>query len=410
MSGSLPEPIESARVTDARARAAGRRQRQRARLRPLAIAVGVAVAVAVLESELAPGTSGRRLATTLVLAAYLALLAALVRGIGIGRPGTSAALVAALGATGVALAGLQPHGPTEVAASAAVWTAVARLRPAMGIALAVATTVALDVTLALTSSPWRLSVVASTLLCAVLGLSAWFMRQAAENQDRTELLLAELEDARESQLEAAAVAERGRIARELHDILAHSLSGLVIQIEGTRLLAERQDASSALRDGLGRAAELARAGLAEAKHAVGILREGSLPSAEDIPLLVESFRRDFGLDVELRTAGAPWVLPPETGLVLYRAAQEALTNATRHAPGARAEVELRYEPRRVQLQVTNGEPAGDPPQARQELGRAGGGRGLAGLRDRVAGVGGTVDARPVARGFLVAVSIPLDPP
>lgn len=410
MSGSLREPVESARVTDARARATARRQRQRRRMRPLAIAVGVVVAVSVFESEPAPGTSGRRLATTLVLAAYLVILAALVRGVDAGRPVTAAALVAALGAAGVALAGLQPHGPTEVAASAAVWTAVARLRPAVGVALAVAITAALDVTLALTSSPWRLSVVASTLLCAVLGLSAWFMRQAAENQDRTELLLAELEDARESQLEAAAVAERGRIARELHDILAHSLSGLVIQIEGTRLLAEREAASSTLRDGLGRAAELARAGLAEAKHAVGILREGSLPSAEDLPLLVESFRRDFDLDVELRTTGTPCVLPPETGLVLYRAAQEALTNVTRHAPGARADVELRYEPGRARLQVANGEPADDLPEARQELGRAGGGRGLAGLRDRVVAVGGTVDAGPVGRGFLVTVSIPLDPP
>ena len=410
MNDARPETVESARVTDARARAAARRERQRARLRPFGAAAGVVVAVSVFESEPAPGSSGRGLAITLVLATYLVLLAALMRGFGDRRPAIRVPLVAALGAAGVALAGLQPHGPTEVAAGVAVWVAVARLRPAVGIGLAAAITTGLAVTTALTTANWGQSVAASTLLCVVLALSAWFMRQAAENQDRTELLLAELEDARDSQLEAAAYEERGRIARELHDILAHSLSGLVIQIEGTRLLADREDASAELREGLDRAGELARLGLAEAKHAVGVLRDRSLPSAADLSPLVESFRRDFGLDAELRVEGAPRALPPETGLALYRAAQEALTNASRHAPGAGAEVVLRYEPETVYLRIENGEPPGGRTTGQRGLGRAGGGKGLVGIRERVHAVGGSVDAGPTVAGYSVAISIPLDPP
>ena len=410
MNETLRESIASARVADARTSAVVRRRRQSARLRPLGWAVGVVVAVSAFESEPPPGASGRRLAITLMLIAYLVLLGLLMRGFGNRWSAIRVPLVTALGAAGVALAALQPHGPTEVAASVAVWTAVARFRPAVGLSLAAAVTAGLDITIALTSPGWGRSIAASTLLCVLVGLTAWFMRQAAENQDRTELLLAELEDARERQLQAAALTERGRIARELHDILAHSLSGLAIQIEGTRLLAEHEAASTQLREGLARAGELARLGLAEATHAVGVLHDRTLPSADDLAILVESFRRDFALDAEFHVEGTPCPLAPDTGLALYRAAQETLTNVTRHAPGGRADAVLRYEPGGVRLRVDNSEPTDEVSQTQRELGRAGGGKGLEGLRERVHALGGTVNARPTGASFSVSVWIPFDRP
>jgi signal transduction histidine kinase len=85
-------------------------------------------------------------------------------------------------------------------------------------------------------------VLAGVLLCGLLGLVAYFLKQGRASEARTELLLAELEDAREEQLHAAAVTERGRIASELHDVLAHSLSSAAIQLQGARKLAEREQA------------------------------------------------------------------------------------------------------------------------------------------------------------------------
>src|SRR5205085_8522189 len=127
---------------------------------------------------------------------------------------------------------------------------------------------------------------AATLLCALLGLVASFLKQARTSQDTTELLLAQLEDAREAELRAAAVTERGRIAAELHDVLAHSLSGAAIQLQGTRKLAERDETSPQVRAAIDRAGELVRDGLANARQAVGALRGEQLPSVAELESLV----------------------------------------------------------------------------------------------------------------------------
>ena len=157
-------------------------------------------------------------------------------------------------------------------------------------------------------------------------------RQAAESHDRTALLLAELEDAREQQLASAALAERNRIARELHDVLAHSLSGLAIQAEGLRLLSERENVSPPLREGLDRVSELARLGLVEAKRAVGVLRDGGPPASTTSPLSWSHFaalhaRRHPGRRGRSRPLGR------DAGLAVYRGVQESLTR--RSSPAMR---------------------------------------------------------------------------
>ena len=122
-------------------------------------------------------------------------------------------------------------------------------------------------------------------MTVLLGIVAQFLKQSRESQDQTEMLLAQLEDARDEQARAAAIAERGRIAGELHDVLAHSLSGAAIQLQGARKLADREHASPPLSDAIDRASELVKAGLANARQAVGALRGDPLPTLAQLPAL-----------------------------------------------------------------------------------------------------------------------------
>ena len=222
------------------------------------------------------------------------------------------------------------------------------------------------------------AVLATTLLCVLLGLMAYFMRQARDSQDRTELLLAQLEDAREEQTRAAAIAERGRIATELHDVLAHSLSGAAIQLQGARMLAEREQANPQMRAAIDRAVELVKDGLTNARQAVGALRGDDLPSVAQLQSLVESFRNDMNLDVTLRDRGSRAAAARRTpSLALYRGAQEALTNVARYASGASTSVLLRYGSDRTHAE-RRGPGCPSRPRRRGGLADVGGGRGLGG--------------------------------
>jgi len=223
------------------------------------------------------------------------------------------------------------------------------------------------------------------------------------DRERAELASAELGDARERELEAVALAERGRIAREMHDVLAHSLSGLSIQLEGARMLAAREESSEALRDILDRSRRLAADGLEEARRAVGALRGEPLPGAADLPALIESFDAS-GVAVELHVTGPQRSLPPETGLAVYRAAQEALTNVVRHSRARAAGIELEYTSGAVRLAVTDAGDAGHTGRARPAS--AGGGYGLSAMRERAESLGGRMSAGPAGVGFRVELELP----
>ena len=234
------DTAESAREVEARARASQRLRRQRDTLRPLGLVVIAAVVIGAVTGHPAPGRQGEALAVAAALVVFAASLALAVRGSFVERVVVvQTAVIAAMGAAGVALVALQPRGATELAGGAAVWMAVARLPLRLGVVLAVGVTAGLVLAQALSGGS-AAAVLAAALLCALLGLAAFFIKQARASQDTTELLLAQLEDAREEQLRAAAVMERGRIASELHDVLAHSLSGAAIQLQGARKLAERE--------------------------------------------------------------------------------------------------------------------------------------------------------------------------
>jgi signal transduction histidine kinase len=248
----------------------------------------------------------------------------------------------------------------------------------------------------------------SPVLLAWLGLIAVYTavssaRRIREGDAQAERLLIELEQTRAAQVRAAALAERQRLAREMHDVLAHSLSGLVLQLEGARLLAARSAGDPQLSGAIDKAHQLARTGLQEARRAIGMLRNDELPGPESIEALVSEFERDSGIPSGFTMTGEQHELNPGTRLALYRVTQEALTNIRKHAHPARAEVRLGYEPDGVLLTI---EDAGDEQRPVGLTAPDSGGYGLTGMRERAELLGGTLSAAPTRDGFRVELRVP----
>jgi signal transduction histidine kinase len=360
------------------------------------------VVLVALTSKPTPGFSGRHLVLTIFLIFFVAemlawpiILSARTTGILVSRVSE----LTAMGAAAVALVVLQPNGVSELPGSAVVFMAGVALAPVF--ALGVGGAITLGVAIALASShDGGADIASSVLLCAVLGLTGSLLHRYRVSQEKTELLLAELEEARDDQARAAAAEERARIARDLHDVLAHSLSGLSIQLEMVRKLLIKADVPFEVRQAIDRSAELAKEGLVGAREAVGALRREDRLGVEQLPALVEHFSRDVQLAVTYSVRGAPRPVSPEVGLALYRVTGEALTNVARHAVGAATRVELSFEPEWVQLAVTDeGGEAG-------ALTGEGTGWGLAGVQERMKRIGGELVAGPSGAGWSVIVSAP----
>ena len=207
--------------------------------------------------------------------------------------------------------------------------------------------------------------------------------------------------------ERAVAEERQRIARELHDVVAHSVSVMTVQAGAVRRLL--RDDQIRERQALETVEATGREALTEMRRLVGLLRkQGAMPefapqpSMRTVDVLVGTVR-EAGLPVELDVDGTPRELPPGVDLSAYRVIQEALTNALKYAGPARAWVTVRWLEHELVLEIAN--------DGRSEAGGDGGGHGLAGLRERVALVGGTVESGPrESGGFVVVARLPLDPP
>ena len=207
--------------------------------------------------------------------------------------------------------------------------------------------------------------------------------------------------------ERAVADERRRIARELHDVIAHSISVMVVQAGAARELLGRDDA--AVGASLDEIQRSGRAALGETGRLLGLLREPEesevepQPCAGDIPRLVDGFR-SAGLDVRLVMDCSTDGLPAGLDLSLYRIVEEGLTNALKHTPGARVEVCYRRSADRVDVELASTSGGGSPRLPA-------GGRGLVGMRERVAVFGGSLSAGPTADGgFLVSARLPLGEP
>lgn len=195
----------------------------------------------------------------------------------------------------------------------------------------------------------------------------------------------------------AATRERERIAREMHDVLAHTLSGLTVQLEATRLLAEQRPGDPAVTEAVTGAHRLAREGLLEARRAVSALR-GDVPGPAQLEQLLHDFEVESGIRCRLDIEGTPIVLRPEAQLALYRTAQEALTNIRKHADATSVALRLSWSRRGAELTV---EDEGTPKPSLTQ-----GGYGLTGVRERAALVGGSLEAGPIEGGFRVRLRVP----
>jgi len=244
----------------------------------------------------------------------------------------------------------------------------------------------------------------SNLLSSTVGLGFAYLamsgfRRLREEKGKTEALLREVLAGRDAQIHAATLDERARIAREIHDILAHTLSALAVQLEGTRLLVEQRPGDPAAVAALERASGLARDGLEETKRAVGALRGDELPGPEALPRLAADFEHDTGIPCRLTIEGAEGHLTPEARLSLYRTAQEALTNVRKHALASSVAIFLRYTAAEAELTVEDEGTARPSPLA-------GSGHGLEGMRERAALARGRLEAGPTATGFRVQLWLP----
>jgi signal transduction histidine kinase len=214
----------------------------------------------------------------------------------------------------------------------------------------------------------------------------------------------ELQASRNAEAEAAMLRERSRLARDMHDVLAHSLSGLMLQLEGARMLSTQPDANGQLPPALDRAHHLARAGLEEARRAIAALRDEELPGADRLERLAADFERDSNVHTSLQITGTARELDSETSLTIYRVAQEALTNIRKHATPDRVEMTLRYDPDGTRLTVRDH--GRTRSVANLPAGRDGGGYGLTGMRERAELLGGSLSADHTPDGFRVELWIP----
>ncbi|PWJ53147.1 Signal transduction histidine kinase [Quadrisphaera granulorum] len=309
--------------------------------------------------------------------------------------------------------------PSDVAVLVALYSVAAhgpRWARSTALVVALAGALGLGVALAWAYNDLRQAlfvVVAATTTTGVLALLAWTLGQWRRTRLAHVRTLEErargVETEREQLQALAAAAERARIAREMHDVVAHSLSVVIAQADGGRYAAAADPAAAAR--ALESIAATGRAALTDMRRLLGVLREdgGTVlepqPGVEDVPALVASVRAS-GLPVALVTTGEVRQLPAGAGLAVYRVVQEGLTNVLKHGgPSARATVRLHWSPGRLEAHV---EDDGRGASTAVDGDGDGIGSGLTGMAERMALYGGTAHAGPRSGGgFAVHAVLPV---
>jgi signal transduction histidine kinase len=241
----------------------------------------------------------------------------------------------------------------------------------------------------------------SAVIAGLVGGTARSRAEAAARRESEESVAGTL-------LEHAARGERARIARELHDVVAHHISMISIQAETARLATPGMPAEGAKR--LSAIGDTAREALSEMRRLLGVLREDAdtrvtrapQPGLGDLVDLIDEARASAaGASTRLIVRGTVTSLEPGVELTAYRIVQEALTNSRRHAPGSAVDVELDYADSSLGMRIRDNGPG-------TSNGAAPEGHGLLGMRERAAMVGGTLRAGPISKGFLVEATLPIE--
>ncbi len=232
-----------------------------------------------------------------------------------------------------------------------------------------------------------------------------FAAVSLDARRQAEALLAQEAAASEAREEAAALAERSRLARDLHDILAHSLATLAVLLETARMTAITAGAGARLVSQITAARDLTRVGMLDARRALQALRGHGAPGPASLPELISETAASLGIHIRFETDGVPGSLAAEARLTLYRVVQEALTNVAKHAGrGAQVSVRLSWAPDTVEVSVCDS--GGDGVGA----GLPSGGFGLTGMAERAAANGGQLQAGGSGAGFAVRLRLPASPP
>ncbi len=246
-------------------------------------------------------------------------------------------------------------------------------------------------------------------LLLVFGLLLGRNRGAYRIQaEQSATLLAQYERLQAEQRRADVLDERTRIAREIHDVLAHSLGALGIQIQAARAVLVDQGNIDRAVEVLATAQRMAADGLVETRRAVHALRVDTLPLNEELAHAVDVHGQRYGVAVSFATGGVPRPLPPDATVALLRTAQEALINAAKHAEGQRIAVRLDYDAEQVSLTVVNDLAAGRAHRAASTSG-VNGGYGLTGMHERLLLIDGTLAAGPQGDRWTVTARLPLAP-
>jgi signal transduction histidine kinase len=373
-----------------------------------AVAVGlVVVFITVSAASPGPATSGSRgtaIAVTLGLSAAGWIAWMLARG----NPWLTYGGLAVMSAAGGVLAGLSWDSAAVAVPCAATFSAGARLRIPASLLVALRTVLAFVIAAKVVGAP------TGVLLgypCAFVGLwgAGLTRHEYSSRAEQAERMLAETRRVHEAETQAAALAERARIARDIHDVLAHSLAAVSVNLQAAEgLLAagtlpvNNPDLARAV-ECIDRAGTLTREGLAAARRAVLALRDDAAPLPDQLSSLAGQYRAAGDLAVDVTITGEIRTVSAEARMAAYRTAQEALTNARKHAPGQPVTLRLGFEPDQITVDVVNPLP---PRRAQGPLAETGAGYGLVGLRERAALVGGALEAGPVAGNWHVSLRIP----
>ena len=320
----------------------------------------VAVVISVTLADPGPGTPGPRGVTIVVTLALssAAWIAWLVSGnTGQRRVLSLASLVVMAGAGGV-LAGLTPSSPAIAVGCAAAFSAGVRMNTGASLGIVAETVAAFMIAALLTNEPTGV-VLGFPFAFAGLWSVAMTRREYLVRAEQAERTLAETRRAREAETHAAALAERARIARDIHDVLAHSLAAVSVNLQAAgglltaeSLPADNPELAKAI-ECVERAGTLTREGLATARRAILALRDDAAPLPDQLASLAAQYQATGDATIQLTVTGEPRPLAGQAALVAYRTAQEGLTNARKHAPGQPVRLTLAFAPSQLAVTVEN---------------------------------------------------------